>query len=160
MPVGLGPLGGALRGPLGGGESEMNDRLFLKIVGAGYCLSLLFWAFRFTGHFPALMDTLEYAFPEKWVNVESFRAGQIALWNPWIACGVPHLANLQSAVFYPLFWIWNWTGLSDWFFRVALLHGLLAAVCVYLWMKEMGGRDAFAALSAVGFAGSALMVQY
>jgi hypothetical protein len=62
----------------------MNDRLFLKIISAGYLLSLLFWAFRFTGHFPAMMDTLEYVFPEKWVNVESFQAGQIALWNPWI----------------------------------------------------------------------------
>jgi hypothetical protein len=138
----------------------MNDRLFLKIISAGYLLSLLFWAFRFTGHFPAMMDTLEYVFPEKWVNVESFQAGQIALWNPWIACGVPHLANLQSAVFYPLFWVWNWTGLPDWFFRIALFQGLLAALGFYFWMRESRVRNALAALTAVGFAGSALLVQY
>ncbi|MGH7739145.1 MAG: YfhO family protein [bacterium] len=130
------------------------------IIGIGYLLSLVFWAIRLKGHSVAFMDSLEYTFPEKWVNLQLWRAGHIPLWNPWIACGVPHLANLQSAPFYPLFWIWNLTGLFDWFFWLALAQGLLAAVGFYLWIRESGARGTLAALTAVGFAGSALMVQY
>jgi hypothetical protein len=138
----------------------MNDRRFLALAGGGYLLLLLVWAIRFNGHSLAMMDTLEYAFPEKWVNVQSFQAGQIPLWNPWNACGLPHLGNLQSAVFYPLFWPWNLTGLFDWFFWISLAHGLLAAAGFYFWMRESKVKEALAALSALGFAGSALMVQY
>ena len=106
------------------------------------------------------MDTLEYVFPEKWFNVESWRQGNIPLWNPTIACGTPHLAAFQPAVFYPFFWIWNFTGLTNWFFGVALLHEALAAVGFYLWMRALKVAPLTATLCAWGFAGSALMAFY
>ncbi|HJT24053.1 MAG TPA: hypothetical protein VJ873_05720, partial [bacterium] len=121
---------------------------------------LLYWMARFWGHFPAFMDTLEYVFPEKWFNVESWRQGRIPLWNPYLACGTPHLAAFQPAVFYPFFWIWNFTGLTNWFFVVALLHEALAAVGFYLWLRALKVGLLAATLCAWGFAGSALMAFY
>lgn len=109
---------------------------------------------------PAFMDTLEYVFPEKWFNVESFRKGQIPLWNPYIACGTPHEANFQSAVFYPFFWLWNLTGLTDWIFVMAILHGALAAVGFYLWMRAQKAGEITSTLCAMTFGGSALVVFY
>lgn len=106
------------------------------------------------------MDTLEYVFPEKWFNVESWRQGRIPLWNPYIACGTPHLAAYQPAVFYPLFWIWNFTGLTDWFFVVALLHEALGAAGFYLWLRALKVSPLTSTLCAWGFAGSALMAFY
>lgn len=37
---------------------------------------------------------------------ELIRAGQIPLWNPLLGMGAPLLANYQSALFYPLNWIY------------------------------------------------------
>ncbi|HET9870543.1 MAG TPA: YfhO family protein [bacterium] len=138
----------------------MSDRKTAWMVGAAYLALLLVWAWRFTGHAPVMMDTLAYVFPEKWVDVQAYRAGNIPLWNPWVACGLPHVGDLQSAAFYPPFWLWILTGLPDWFFWMALAHGLLAALGFFLWARQGGAREPLAALTAVGFAGSALLVFY
>src|SRR5258708_35973774 len=106
----------------------MNAKKIFNLLWACFIISILYWIIRLWGHFPATMDTLEYAYPEKWFNVESYQNGRIPLWNPYIACGTPHVASLQPAAFYPFFWLWNFTGLPDWFFVVALFHGILAAV--------------------------------
>ncbi|HEY5039874.1 MAG TPA: YfhO family protein, partial [bacterium] len=71
-----------------------------------------------------------------------------------------HVANLQSAAFYPLFWFWNLTGLTDWFFVIALLHGVLAAIGFYLWLKALKVTALPATLCALSFAGSAYLVHY
>ena len=36
---------------------------------------------------------------------ESLLNGQIPLWNPWVGMGAPLVANYQSAIFYPPYWI-------------------------------------------------------
>ncbi|HUO57017.1 MAG TPA: hypothetical protein VMV05_02470 [bacterium] len=138
----------------------MNPKKIFTVTWAFFGAFLLYWIFRFWGHFPAFMDTLEYVFPEKWFNVQSFGNGRIPLWNPWIACGTPHLAAFQPAPFYPPFWLWNLTGLPDWFFVVALAHVAFAAVGFYLWARELKAPPIAASLCAMGFAGSALMTFY
>ncbi len=138
----------------------MNSKTVFKPLWAGFFLLLLYWMIRLWGHFPAFMDTMEYVFPEKWFNVESFRQGRIPLWNPYIACGTPHLAAFQPAPFYPFFWIWNLTGLTNWFFVVALLHQAFAAVGFYFWGRALKASPLVATFCALGFAGSALMTFY
>src|SRR5579859_161299 len=138
----------------------MSPRRILTVLWGSYLLLLFYWAFRLWGHFPAFMDTLEYAYPEKWFNVESIRQGRIPLWNPLIACGTPHVANWQSAFFYPLFWIWNVMGLPNWFFAMALLHALLAAVGFYFWLRALQILPVPATLCALGFGGSAIATFY
>jgi hypothetical protein len=136
----------------------VKPKTLFNLLWASYLALVVYWIFRFQGHFPAFMDTLEYVFPEKWFNVESFRNGRIPLWNPYLACGTPHLANFQSAFFYPFFWIWNLTGLTDWFFTLGLLHGVLAAVGFYLWLRSLDVSPIPATLCALSFGGSALLV--
>src|ERR1041384_3043581 len=114
----------------------MSRKRILFALWGGYLLVTLYWAARLWGRFPAFADTLEYVYPEKWFNVEAFRQGRIPLWNPWIACGTPHVANWQSAFFYPFFWVWNWTGLARGFSAVALSHGLLAVTGFYFWIRS------------------------
>ncbi len=36
---------------------------------------------------------------------ETFLKGQIPLWNPWVGMGAPLIANYQSALFYPPYWL-------------------------------------------------------
>jgi hypothetical protein len=139
------------------GWKKLNSKVIFKFPWIVYLALTGYWIVRLWGHFPATMDTLEYVFPEKWFNVESFQRGRIPLWNPYIAGGTPHVANLQSAAFYPFFWLWNFTGLTDWFFVVALLHGLLAAVGFYLWLRALEVSPLAATLCALSFGGSAYM---
>ncbi len=138
----------------------MNSKKIVPLLWAGYLLFVLYWIARFWGHFPAVMDTLEYVFPEKWFNVESFQKGLIPLWNPYLACGTPHVANLQSAFFYPFFWIWNFTGLTDWFFAAALAHGVLASVGFYFWLRALKVSPLAATLCSLSFGGSAYAILY
>ncbi len=142
-----------------GGVPVSPRKMTIGIWGC-YGLMLFYWAFRLWGCFPAFMDTLEYVYPEKWFNVECFRKGQIPLWNPYIACGTPHVANWQSAFFYPFFWVWNLAGLPDTFLPAALLHGLWASVGFYVWLRSQKVSETLASLCAVGFGGSALAVNY
>ncbi len=132
---------------------------FWALLGV-WAATWFYWAFRFHGHFPAYMDTLEYSFPEKWVNVEQFKAGIIPLWNPWIACGTPHLAQSQPAPFYPPHLLWNLTGLTDWFFWMAQAHSAWASLGFFLWTRRLKVRPVPALLGAVSFGGCALMTQF
>ncbi|MPY95525.1 MAG: hypothetical protein GEV08_21440, partial [Acidimicrobiia bacterium] len=47
-------------------------------------------------------DTVAYAGPNLEATYEAFRDGRLPLWNGDIFGGVPHLANPQTTVFYPL----------------------------------------------------------
>jgi hypothetical protein len=48
---------------------------------------------------PLLTDTFVNSQPWLMFNRDNLRAGQLPLWNPYNANGMPHLANYQSAVF-------------------------------------------------------------
>ena len=43
---------------------------------------------------------------EPWfrLNCDSIQQLQVPLWNPYCATGVPHMACIQSSVFFPLTW--------------------------------------------------------
>jgi hypothetical protein len=56
----------------------------------------------------------------------------VPLWNPWSGCGTPHLANLQSAVFFPLnalFLVLPPIVAAE---ALYVLRPLLAALCCYV----------------------------
>ncbi len=92
-------------------------------------------------------------------------------WNPSIKGGFPfgipispaaspHLAAFQPAPLYPFFWLWNLTGLADWFFVTALFHQAFAAVGFYFLGPLPRRIPLVATFCALGFAGSALMTFY
>jgi len=54
------------------------------------------------GLFPAWLDSKLYFMPFKEIIAEAVRSGVMPFWNPYIYCGSPLMANMQSAVFYPV----------------------------------------------------------
>jgi len=73
-------------------------------------------------------------------SVSEFRQGHFPLWNPHTALGQPHLANLQTAVFYPLSLLQAWIPhplISD---LVLLFRLALAATLVFLLVYHRGGK--------------------
>ncbi|MFH1486440.1 MAG: hypothetical protein ABIH46_10240, partial [Chloroflexota bacterium] len=65
-------------------------------------LTLLFhWRIAFTGQILPTYDLFNYFYPYKAYVSTTLRQGELPLWNPYIFMGVPCLANIQAAVFYP-----------------------------------------------------------
>jgi hypothetical protein len=51
-----------------------------------------------------MSDVIVQHEPWQHYNMVSIHDFTIPLWNPYSGCGVPHIANMQSAFFYPLNW--------------------------------------------------------
>ena len=97
-------------------------------------------------------DSLAQYYPWRLYAARMLHQGQIPLWNPYQFSGAPFVANLQSAVFYPLnlpFWIFDVRyafGIS------AALHTLLAAFGTYFLAQRWKLSRPAALLAAIGFA--------
>ena len=101
-------------------------------------------------------DTMTYMYPYRYFAAEALKDGRVPLWNPHIYFGAPFLANLQSAVFYPLHAIFlvlpaplamNWS---------VVLHLFLCAYFGFVAARVVLGVDTVSAAVAgalYGFSG-------
>ncbi|MEO6907636.1 MAG: hypothetical protein ABI210_07070 [Abditibacteriaceae bacterium] len=97
-------------------------------------------------------DALGQYYPWRLFAARMLHQGQIPLWNPYQFSGAPFVANLQSAVFYPLnlpFWIFD---VRYAFAISAALHTLLAAFGTYFLAQRWKLSRPASLLAAVGFA--------
>ena len=133
----------------------MTSKYILPIFLGFYVLSLVFGAFYLQGRLVVNTDAFFYVLPELHVMGESFRHGLLPLWNPNIVCGVPLLANGQSACFYPPTWLVTCYPKSMVF--VALLHEVLALIGFYLWLRRQALTLLGSFLGAVKFSCSGEM---
>ncbi|MGE5303901.1 MAG: YfhO family protein [Alphaproteobacteria bacterium] len=81
----------------------------------------------------------------------SLAKGELPLWNPYNFSGTPFVATMQSAIFYPLNWLFL---LFDTPFAINLsvaLHCLGASVFTYFLARYLGISSLGAVLSAVTF---------
>lgn len=124
-----------------------------------FCSSLFLWVVRFEGKLPAITDTFLYTYPSQAGNLREWALGRVPLWDMDTGCGSPQLANGLSAVFYPFFWLWKWTGLSHWLVWMSLLHAGIAFLGFYLWARTQKVFSLWAVLAAVSFAGSMHLVR-
>jgi|GEM_PF-1275770 len=71
-------------------------------------------------------------------NGQEFKQGFFPLWNPYTGFGEPHLANLQSAVFYPLnlvvYFFGSKSGFELWLFLRLWLGGFF----LYIFLRRLG----------------------
>jgi len=139
--------------PSGHPASRREAGLALLALAA---LALLFYAPSFfAGRTLLLRDLFTQVHGPRWWYQESLLAGKIPYWNPYIACGVPFLANPQNGVLYPfslLFLVLPFgSGLT---FYVAL-HGVLLGFFSYLLGRGLGLAFWGALLAGIiaGFAG-------
>lgn len=73
-------------------------------------------------------------------------AGRFPLWNPYNAFGVPHLANMQSAIFYPLNWAKWLFGVWPVIDLVLLVRLWLAGLFAWMLARRALGASFWAAL--------------
>ncbi len=88
----------------------------------------------------------------------SLAAGHLPLWNPHGLLGAPHLANGQSAVFWPLHWLDTLVPLPGSWTLGILLETALTFLFTALLAREVGCRASGALFAGAAFALSGFLV--
>ena len=131
-----------------------NNRFWPVLLLAGLVV-LFFWDSFFAGKALFIRDMFFDGFRWRQFATEAFWDGAIPLWNPRSNYGQPFVANPQSAVFYPLHWIFF---LFPPVFALKLslaIHLFIAAVSMYGLMRHWRVNPEPALLSAISIVFSA-----
>jgi len=105
-------------------------------------------------------DNLSLKLPNAIYAAVRLREGVLPLWNPYLFAGIPFLADISTAVFYPfsLFFL-----VLDPFWAltvVTIMSVFLAGVSFFLFVKELGMSRIAAFSSAMTFMFSATILHY
>ena len=79
------------------------------------------------------------------------RAGRFPLWNPYEFLGMPFVAGLQSAMFYPTNWLCAVMPLGRAINLGIVVNLFLSALFTYLWARRMGLRPAAGLVAAAAY---------
>lgn len=80
---------------------------------------------------------LTYIFhPWKSTVIESLLNGKMPLWNPYSYCGMPLMANFQTAVFYPFSLFFYIFGFISGLKLFIIIHTFLAALFLFLYLRS------------------------
>ena len=96
-------------------------------------------------------DLPVFFFPPLKLWTEALKAGELPLWNPYIFCGQPLFASLQTAILYPPNLLLLLLPIDFAFNLTIILHFLLAGWFIYLLTRELGGSRMAGVLAAVSF---------
>lgn len=136
----------------------LNKRDFLHLLILFACAALLLSPVLCTGKTFFLRDLTSLFHPWRTFAAETMQAGRIPLWDPYAYCGMPLLANWQSAILYPftiLFYLFPFAAALKAF---GLLHFFLAGLFAYLFGKKNGLNRPGALGLALVFAFNGYMV--
>lgn len=106
---------------------------------------------------PLLSDQYLTFPPARHFFYERFRAGDVPLWNPQIACGVPSVGSMQIAVYYPVNLLLAFVHPFYAAGLAALIKLWLAAGFTFLLVRQLGGSSAGAFLAGLSFSLSGFM---
>lgn len=99
----------------------------------------------------AMPDVATQIYPWKKFTINTYKIGQLPLWNPYNFSGNPHLANDQSAVLSPfnlLFFVFPF--LDAWSLLI-LLQPLLAGLFMYLMLRSFGLKKVSSLAGSISF---------
>ncbi|OGF45906.1 MAG: hypothetical protein A2452_06215 [Candidatus Firestonebacteria bacterium RIFOXYC2_FULL_39_67] len=122
-------------------------------------LCVFFWSeLVFLNKIPFFRDIILQFYPWQIFADNSVSSGVVPLWNNFSGCGSPFIANLQSAVFYPLKLIFYLMPLVAAVKLYVVSHFVLAAIFMFYLAKDfkISGKAAF--FSALVFTFNGYMV--
>ena len=106
--------------------SGLVPLVILSFLVLWFCQDLIFQE-----QVPFLRDLGPYFYPLRFALHESFRSGELPLWNRHLAMGFPLLAAFQSGVFYPPHFLLLMPPFFTAIRAIFILHFLIAAVGAY-----------------------------
>lgn len=109
-------------------------------------------------HNGLLSDLILENYAWKRFIVQSLRARQTPLWNPYLFAGVPFLAAGQHSALYPLSVLFYVLPIAKAYGYFTVLHFFLAGLFMYLYARVIGVGRWGASISAITYAFSGFMV--
>ena len=100
--------------------------------------------------------------PWRDIVFDAWRQGQMPLVNPYQLAGQPLAGNSQSGAFYPLHILFAFVPGSVPFKMLLLgvLHGFLAGLGVFVWLRRLRVSETGSVVAGVGFAMSQFMIAW
>ena len=103
------------------------------------------------GKLPFFRDLGTYFYPMRFSLAESFKAGELPLWDRHAAMGFPLLADFQSGTFYPPHFLFLILPFFSALSAVFLLHYLVAATGAYNLCRQWDYPPSIAVVGAILF---------
>jgi len=133
-------------------------RTLLALAGIALFVLLLLWKILLTNQILVGLDLFTYFYPYRAYVAQALRAGHLPLWNSYLFCGAPLLANPQSAVLYPLHWPLLWLEPPKMIAWSMALHLWLAGAFAYAYGRRSLQLEPLAAFGgALTFVGSGFL---
>ena len=86
---------------------------------------------------PGMLDQLRLYYPYLKLTQDTYRLGQLPLWNPHQFAGNPHMAEWQSGIFYPLHLLLPLLPLPVYWTLFQALGFFLSGLFTYLFLKHL-----------------------
>jgi len=99
----------------------------------------------------AMPDIITQIYPWKKLTIETWKKGEIPLWNPFSFSGMVHAGNYQSAIFSPFNILFFILPFIDAWSVLILLQPLLAGLFMFLFLREIGSKEETSIIGSVGF---------
>jgi len=108
----------------------------------------------------AMPDVITQIYPWKKLTIETWKKGEIPLWNPYSFSGTTHAGNYQSAVFSPFNTLFFFLPFVDAWSILILLQPLLAGLFMLLFLRELGCSKRSSSIGSIGFMFSGFLVTW
>ncbi|MEK9143670.1 MAG: YfhO family protein [Patescibacteria group bacterium] len=99
----------------------------------------------------AMPDVITQIYPWKMITIDSWKQGQIPLWNPYSFSGTPHAANYQTAVFSPVNLLYFVLPFLDAWSVSILLQPLLAGIFMYFLLRSLDRSKEASLIGSIAF---------
>ncbi len=103
-------------------------------------------------------DDFVFYWPVRKIVAEQMRSGRVPVWNPHMGCGVPLLADPQSAVLYPPHWMFLFLPAATAYSLCVFGLFTCAGGGTYLYLRRVGLSSAAAVFGAMAFTFSGFFV--
>lgn len=106
----------------------------------------------------SMPDVITQIYPWKNLTIESWKRGEIPLWNPYSFSGTLHAGNYQTAVFSPINFLYGIFSMPIAWSISVLLQPLLAGIFMYLFLRSEKMSEIAASFGALAFMFCGFMV--
>ncbi len=104
-------------------------------------------------------DVITEIYPWKYFSISELKQGNIPFWNPHNFSGNPQMADFQTAIFYPLNFLYFLLPFNLSWTLIIMLQPLLAGIFMYLFLKKgVGLKDFPSFIGGIAFGFSSYMV--
>lgn len=134
------------RRPLEKKCADYASVLVLMLCVLWFCQDLVLY-----GEVPFYRDLTNYFYPLRYSLYESYRAGQLPLWDRHFAQGFPNLAAFQTGVFYPPHFIFYFLDFFPTIRVLFIFHFLVAALGTYWLLRYWGYPCSLAVVGSLLF---------